>query len=100
MHQVRQIGSFGHVLTDIINLQTTPAKYAAECGEVQTRTSMVSLREAPRRTEAHILPVTFDNASQGQAAMVIYEWSDVQYLGKDQRGDEVDELRPVRLAFD
>ncbi|KAK7064065.1 integral membrane protein [Favolaschia claudopus] len=26
--------------------------------------------------------VTFDDASQGQLAMVIYEWSDVQYLGK------------------
>ncbi|KAJ6575316.1 lung seven transmembrane receptor-domain-containing protein [Mycena capillaripes] len=26
--------------------------------------------------------VTFDAASQGQLAMVVYEWSDVQYLGK------------------
>ncbi|KAF7339301.1 Integral membrane protein [Mycena sanguinolenta] len=26
--------------------------------------------------------VTFEDASQGQLAMVIYEWSDVQYLGK------------------
>lgn len=27
-------------------------------------------------------PVTFDSISQGQVVMVIYEWSDVQYLGK------------------
>ncbi|KAJ7246326.1 lung seven transmembrane receptor-domain-containing protein [Mycena haematopus] len=26
--------------------------------------------------------VTFEDASQGQLAMVVYEWSDVQYLGK------------------
>ncbi|KAJ7925978.1 lung seven transmembrane receptor-domain-containing protein [Mycena leptocephala] len=26
--------------------------------------------------------ITFDAASQGQLAMVVYEWSDVQYLGK------------------
>lgn len=26
--------------------------------------------------------VTFDSTSQGQVAMVIYEWSDVEYLGK------------------
>jgi hypothetical protein len=26
--------------------------------------------------------VTFDKASQGQLAAVIYEWSDVDYLGK------------------
>ncbi|KAI0375165.1 hypothetical protein BV20DRAFT_985525 [Pilatotrama ljubarskyi] len=28
--------------------------------------------------------VTFDSGSQGQLAMVIYEWGDVQYLGKDR----------------
>ncbi|OSD03235.1 hypothetical protein PYCCODRAFT_1477105 [Trametes coccinea BRFM310] len=27
--------------------------------------------------------VTFDSSSQGQLAMVIYEWGDVQYLGKE-----------------
>jgi len=26
--------------------------------------------------------ITFEDASQGQLAMVVYEWSDVQYLGK------------------
>lgn len=28
------------------------------------------------------IDITFDNSSQGQLAMVIYEWSDSQYLGK------------------
>lgn len=40
--------------------------------------------------------VTFDSASQGQAAMVIYEWKDVQYLGKERRGAEEDDL-PVKM---
>ncbi|KAI0639574.1 lung seven transmembrane receptor-domain-containing protein [Trametes polyzona] len=31
--------------------------------------------------------VTFDSGSQGQLAMVIYEWGDVKYLGKDAPGD-------------
>ncbi|KAH9858027.1 lung seven transmembrane receptor-domain-containing protein [Lenzites betulinus] len=31
--------------------------------------------------------VTFDASSQGQLAMVIYEWGDVEYLGKDAPGD-------------
>ncbi|CAK5264482.1 unnamed protein product, partial [Mycena citricolor] len=40
--------------------------------------------------------VTFDASSQGQLAMVIYEWSDVQYLGKITSYTD-DEL-PVRSA--
>ncbi|KAJ7786519.1 lung seven transmembrane receptor-domain-containing protein [Mycena metata] len=32
--------------------------------------------------EKTYINVTFDAASQGQLAMVVYEWSDVQYLGK------------------
>ena len=40
---------------------------------------------SPERAE-HLLTsshtVTFDKSSQGQLAAVIYEWSDVKYLGK------------------
>ena len=35
-----------------------------------------------------VLLVTFDAASQGQLATVIYEWRDVSYLGKDTSHDE------------
>lgn len=42
-------------------------------------------RPDPERAE-HLLTssrtVTFDKSSQGQLAAVIYEWSDVDYLGK------------------
>ena len=40
------------------------------------------------------LVVTFDAASQGNLAMVIYEWADVQYLGKETTTDS-DEGLPV-----
>ncbi|KAJ7110018.1 lung seven transmembrane receptor-domain-containing protein [Mycena epipterygia] len=33
-------------------------------------------------SEATYINVTFDASSQGQLAMLVYEWSDVQYLGK------------------
>jgi hypothetical protein len=33
------------------------------------------------------IPVTFE-PSQGQLAMVIYEWSDVKYLGKITTSDD------------
>lgn len=42
--------------------------------------------------------VSFDNTSQGNLAMVIYEWADVKYLGKETTPDVDDDL-PVRLAF-
>lgn len=29
-----------------------------------------------------VLAVTFDASSQGQLAMVVYEWADMRYLGK------------------
>lgn len=31
---------------------------------------------------AEFSPVSFDSTSQGDLAMVIYEWADVRYLGK------------------
>uniref|UniRef100_A0A8H7Y739 Uncharacterized protein n=1 Tax=Psilocybe cubensis TaxID=181762 RepID=A0A8H7Y739_PSICU len=36
--------------------------------------------------------VTFDIASQGDLAMIIYEWTDVKYLGKETAGDPDDDL--------
>lgn len=38
-------------------------------------------------------PVTFDSSSQGQLAMVIYEWKDMPYLGKVT--SQTDEFMPV-----
>ena len=46
--------------------------------------------------------VTFDAGSQGQLAMVIYEWGDEEYLGKDTSRSEdfpVSELAFFRSAF-
>jgi len=40
--------------------------------------------------------VTFDKSSQGQLAAVIYEWSDVEHLGKTT--SYVDDL-PVSVGF-
>jgi hypothetical protein len=31
---------------------------------------------------SNVVPVSFDSTSQGDLAMVIYEWADVKYLGK------------------
>ncbi|RXW19153.1 hypothetical protein EST38_g6688 [Candolleomyces aberdarensis] len=42
--------------------------------------------------------VTFDSASQGEAALVIYEWKDVQYLGKERRGAEEDDLPRIYIC--
>lgn len=39
------------------------------------------------------IQVTFDSSSQGQVAMVIYEWADAQYLGKVT--DPTDDSLPV-----
>ncbi|KAJ3516362.1 hypothetical protein NLJ89_g1171 [Agrocybe chaxingu] len=40
--------------------------------------------------------VTFDNSSQGQLAMVIYEWADVRYLGKEAKPATEEDL-PQRI---
>lgn len=44
--------------------------------------------------------ITFDSTSQGQAALVIYEWKDVQYLGKARRGssDMDADLPPIYVC--
>lgn len=36
--------------------------------------------------------VTFDSSSQGELAMVIYEWKDVRYLGKETSPGTDDDL--------
>ena len=38
--------------------------------------------ERAKRLLTSLHTVTFDESSHGQLAAVIYEWSDVQYLGK------------------
>jgi hypothetical protein len=43
-----------------------------------------------------LLPVTFGQGSQGQVAMVIYEWTDAPYLGKADPGQDDDIRVPVR----
>ena len=40
--------------------------------------------------------MTFDPTSTGQLALVLYEWSDVKYLGADSPGDD---SMPVRSAL-
>lgn len=47
-----------------------------------------------RSQGASFAAVTFDAGSQGQLATVIYEWGDVQYLGKDT---SVSEDLPVSI---
>lgn len=42
--------------------------------------------------------VSFDNTSPGHFAMVIYEWKDVQYLGKITT-PETDDNLPVSLSL-
>jgi hypothetical protein len=43
------------------------------------------------------LKVTFDAESQGQLAMVIYEWKDYEMLGKVT--SEIDDFLPVRCVI-
>lgn len=43
-----------------------------------------------------VLAVTFDASSQGQLAMVVYEWADMRYLGKVT--SMVDDYLPVRTS--
>lgn len=40
------------------------------------------------------MAVTFESGSRGQVSMIIYEWGDVQYLGKVT---SLDEDLPVSL---
>ena len=44
--------------------------------------------------------VTFDSTSNGQVALVIYEWNDVSYLGVDTPDNSVGGVyRPVRCCI-
>ena len=63
--------------------QIMTARSAQECGVANPRISMVRL-PGTRLTvlNSHKVPVTFDAKSQGQLAMVVYEWGDMAYLGK------------------
>ena len=45
------------------------------------------------------LPVSFDSTSQGQLAMVIYEWKDAKYLGKVHHSDTDNELPVSHQQF-
>lgn len=61
-------------------------KYAQECGRTPRRTSTVFTSRTDPECANRLLTsphtVTFDESSHGQLAAVIYEWSDVEYLGK------------------
>ena len=72
------------------------AKYAPECGEERTHTSTVWLSCILCDLAHKITVVTYDSTSQGQLSMVIYEWRDMQYLGKVT--SMVDDLLPVSVS--
>ena len=72
--------------------RTTLGKYAPGCGAVKIHSSMVcTFTSSEALVELGL--VSFESNSQGQLAMVIYEWSDYQYLGKVT--SEIDEYLPV-----
>lgn len=43
--------------------------------------------------------MTFDPTSTGQLALVLYEWSDVKYLGADSPGDDSMPVSSARRAM-
>jgi hypothetical protein len=45
------------------------------------------------------ITVTFDPTSTGQLALVLYEWSDVKYLGADSPGDDSMPVSSIRRAM-
>ncbi len=60
------------------------ARYVLGCGEERIHISMVRIYSSCcARAADSSATVTFDAGSQGQLAAVIYEWGDVDYLGKD-----------------
>lgn len=54
---------------------------------------MVSIRLVMIYRVPNLAQVSFDSSSQGQLAMVIYEWADAPYLGKIT--SEEDDYLPV-----
>jgi hypothetical protein len=67
----------------LIYHQITPVKYVAACGAATLPTSMVFSGSCDIHVPILIsAQVSFDATSQGQVAMVIYEWADAQFLGK------------------
>jgi hypothetical protein len=57
----------------------------------------IAVLRTPSARAEDVCPVTFDKASsQGQVAMVIYEWRDSQYLGKVT--SMIDDTLPVRIS--
>jgi len=75
-------------------LQIIPDKHVAACGLGRTLTLMVWRFRLLSALSSIQIQVTFDKGSQGQVAMVIYEWADAPYLGKKDSADE-DDLVPV-----
>lgn len=64
--------------------RTILAKYVRECGQASRLSSTVrsTCTTYARQILTRRVVVTFDeSSSQGQVAMVIYEWKDVKYLG-------------------
>ena len=71
-------------------------KYVRGCGAVKIHSSMVCAHtDSEALVELGL--VSFESNSQGQLAMVIYEWSDYQYLGKVT--SEIDEYLPVSFCL-
>jgi hypothetical protein len=78
------------------NAQSMRDKAAAECGEDRLPISMVRntvFGEINANEPGY--PVTFDKSSQGQVAMIIYEWTDEDFLGKERQNTETFEDLPV-----
>lgn len=60
---------------------TMTGKYVLECGPASPHTSMVSTSGSLHDSYSS-RAVTFNKPSQGQLALVVYEWGDMEHLGK------------------
>ena len=71
-------------LKSLSQTRTMIVKYAQACGQTSRPSSMVRTFYNVTKPfcNAQCTLVTFDSTSQGQLAMVIYEWHDAPYLGK------------------
>lgn len=53
-----------------------------------------------KKEEKELIPVSFNPTSSGQVSLIIYEWTDVQYLGVETPNNEVGGvIRPVRFVI-
>jgi hypothetical protein len=59
----------------------------------------MEMEEGRKEGRKVLITVSFNPTSSGQVSLIIYEWSDVSYLGVNTPGNEVGGvIRPVRLT--